>query len=747
MKTRKLKEDGAAAVPTMSAGSGQIAGIGVGPQGEPGVNMSIRKKKWKQDKQQSKQLHVPMDMVSGGLTEGQKPLDIDLWAAAQEMAKDEYPDHPTPDSTKFAIDWYLEHGGEYASNTAKNEAVDSSVLDKPTLTPQEIADKHKVPVSDIEAQLKKGIPVEREHTSSEAAAREIALDHLAEVPDYYDKLKKVEEDLRKWFGKGKTGGIGGGGWDRYNTQGERIGKCGDAEDRGGEGEGKPKCLSKEKAAQLRAQGGKQAIANAVKRKKAQDPVTDRKGTGGAPRPVSNRIGESMLHEKNVPTNPELWSRAKSEAKKRFDVYPSAYANGWAAKWYKEHGGGWKSKADEAASPAQQAAIAIAMKKAGKTPKKESNTPADREWGTDSLVRIYKQDTPGELAEAVALVELLSLSDAWEKITTCQQCKKKLSPREQKLGFRICDACVKKNKGKVWGKDSDDVYDEDIRWYDTYTEDTDCGCDTPVKEALSVSKKPISRVVVDYMHGKSNGSMSQTRAVLAVSNLARPQARSESAVLAYLKKRHPKEDVILLNVDFLDSAGKPIGESVHHLEEAEYQGRKVTLGKPFRTPSGPKKFSVYVTNDKGNVVKVNFGDPNMEIKRDDPDRRKAYRNRHHCDNPGPRWKAEYWSCRMWSAKPVSKIAEATSTIQQNLPHLPISKLQAKVVLIAVPKDPRAGDGRGFWKLGDAVYRGSVDGPKDIHGAPLDKRWEGSYSHFTRYFDSVYSQHYKKTKDWK
>ena len=74
----------------------------------------------------------------------------------------------------------------------------------------------------------------------------------------------------------------------------------------------------------------------------------------------------------------------------------------------------------------------------------------------------------------------------------------------------------------------------------------------------------------------------------------------------------------------------------------------TLNKPFRTPKGPKKFSVYVKNDKGNVVKVNFGDPNMEIKRDDPARRKSFRARHNCDNPGPKWKARYWSCRQWRA---------------------------------------------------------------------------------------------------
>tara|TARA_Y100000593_G_scaffold65656_1_gene120916 strand:+ start:855 stop:1346 length:492 start_codon:yes stop_codon:yes gene_type:complete len=76
--------------------------------------------------------------------------------------------------------------------------------------------------------------------------------------------------------------------------------------------------------------------------------------------------------------------------------------------------------------------------------------------------------------------------------------------------------------------------------------------------------------------------------------------------------------------------------------------KKTLNRPFRTPGGPKKFSVYVKNEKGNVVKVNFGDPNMEIKRDDPARRKSFRARHNCDNPGPKTKARYWSCKQWRA---------------------------------------------------------------------------------------------------
>jgi len=80
--------------------------------------------------------------------------------------------------------------------------------------------------------------------------------------------------------------------------------------------------------------------------------------------------------------------------------------------------------------------------------------------------------------------------------------------------------------------------------------------------------------------------------------------------------------------------------------AEYQGRKVTLNKPFRTPDGPKKFAVYTKNGSGNVVIVRFGDPNMEIKRDNPERRKSFRARHKCDQPGPKWKAKFWSCKMW-----------------------------------------------------------------------------------------------------
>jgi len=92
------------------------------------------------------------------------------------------------------------------------------------------------------------------------------------------------------------------------------------------------------------------------------------------------------------------------------------------------------------------------------------------------------------------------------------------------------------------------------------------------------------------------------------------------------------------------------------DAAEYKGRKVSLRKPFRTPKGPKKFSVYVRNKKGNVIKVNFGDPDMEIKRDNPDNRKSFRARHKCSEKKDQTKPGYWSCKMWGKNTVKSITK-------------------------------------------------------------------------------------------
>jgi hypothetical protein len=142
----------------------------------------------------------------------------------------------------------------------------------------------------------------------------------------------VKEDLRQWFDKDHPKG----GWKRINSKGEAIGPCAREP-----GEPKPKCMSNEKRAKL----SKKERASAVASKRKHDPNPERKGE---PINVSNfgkgKISEDMenLDEKNVPTSPEKWAQAKAQAKAKFDVYPSAYANGWASKKYKEMGGGWKS---------------------------------------------------------------------------------------------------------------------------------------------------------------------------------------------------------------------------------------------------------------------------------------------------------------------------------------------------------------------------------------------------------------------
>ena len=208
----------------------------------------------------------------------------------------------------------------------------------------------------------------------------------------------LNEDLRKWFGKGGAGSSTGGGWDRYNSQGKKVGKCGDSKD----GSAYAACLSKEKAAKL----GPDGRASFVKRKRAaQSKAGDSKKGGeqskgqkptfvktgasenvkedwsqkykksidcsnpkgfsqkahcaGKKKNESMTIEEKMelFLEKNVPTDPAKWAASKAAAKRKFDVYPSAYANGWAAKNYKAKGGGWKvakegvqNNIDEAINP-------------------------------------------------------------------------------------------------------------------------------------------------------------------------------------------------------------------------------------------------------------------------------------------------------------------------------------------------------------------------------------------------------------
>lgn len=122
------------------------------------------------------------------------------------------------------------------------------------------------------------------------------------------------------------------------------------------------------------------------------------------------------------------------------------------------------------------------------------------------------------------------------------------------------------------------------------------------------------------------------------------AQKQLAAIEISKQAHENIDELHEGEFCVRCLAEYITEHMNMLQEAEYQGRKVKLGKPTR--GDVKKFKVYVKNKKGNVVKVNFGDPNMRIKKSIPGRRKSFRARHKCSTAKDRTSARYWSCRKW-----------------------------------------------------------------------------------------------------
>ena len=163
------------------------------------------------------------------------------------------------------------------------------------------------------------------------------------------------------------------------------------------------------------------------------------------------------------------------------------------------------------------------------------------------------------------------------------------------------ACKSKGKGKKWGKKA------------------------AKKEALdmNITKEELNQIIFE-----------ETREVYY-----------ETFIFPYLTEAFLEDGTPVCTACLYELLDEASCDCPHLVYEAEYQGRKVTLNKPTR--GDVKKFKVYVKDPKtGNVKKVNFGDPNMRIKKSNPKRRKSFRARHNCDNPGPKTKARYWSCKKW-----------------------------------------------------------------------------------------------------
>lgn len=329
------------------------------------------------------------------------------------------------------------------------------------------------------------------------------------------------EDLRKWF-KQKWVNIG------KKVDGKHP-PCGTS----GKKSGYAKCVPAAKAAGMT----KKEKESATRRKRAAQNKAGRggsnsKGQGKTPIYVATKKNENMnieekvnlFLEKNCPTDPGKWSASKAAAKRKFDVYPSAYANGWAAKNYKSKGGGWRTCNE-------------------------------------------------------SIQEANALDECWDGY--------KEVGGKMKNGKMVPNCVpVKENN-------------EDMKLINLI----------PVKEDINSDD--------DVNYGK-----------------VEPE---EYDVDNY--------DDYKSFITFIKGYNKELSEATCDcMLEGEYQGRDVPLGKPMR--GDVKKFKVYVKNEKGNVVKVNFGDPNMRIKKSNPARRKSFRARHNCANPGPRTKARYWSCKKW-----------------------------------------------------------------------------------------------------
>jgi hypothetical protein len=151
---------------------------------------------------------------------------------------------------------------------------------------------------------------------------------------------------------------------------------------------------------------------------------------------------------------------------------------------------------------------------------------------------------------------------------------------------------------------------------------------------SILKKVYDRGMAAFKTGHRPGATAQQWAFARVNSFTTKSAGTWGKADKDLAKQ----------VEQIEESCTELNEWGEIEEESEYQGRKVTLNKP--TAGDVKKSKVYVKNEKGNVVKVNFGDPDMKIKVSDPARRSSFRARHNCENPGPKWKARYWSCKAW-----------------------------------------------------------------------------------------------------
>jgi hypothetical protein len=309
-----------------------------------------------------------------------------------------------------------------------------------------------------------------------------------------------------------------------------------------------------------------------------------------------------------------------KVKSRYDVWPSAYASGALVKCRKVGAKNW-----------------------GKSTTKEELELYEGKESLEAKIRNALIEEGG----AAGMKALKDHTEASEK-----EIKDAIKGMED-VGLHEDGDYILQDKGEI---DVEKTVDENLRdWFGkSKSKDGKAGwVDVSDGDACAREKgetatpKCVSRAKYDSMTPKERKS-AQRRKRAKDPN----QPKKTGAAKPTYVKTDKKEGMEMNKQRLMEIINEELEEALYYemltegetLEEAEYQGRKVTLNKPTR--GDVKKSKVYVKNAKGNVVKVNFGDPNMKIKKNIPARRKSFRARHNCDNPGPKWKARYWSCKAW-----------------------------------------------------------------------------------------------------
>jgi len=320
-----------------------------------------------------------------------------------------------------------------------------------------------------------------------------------------------------------------------------------------------------------------------------------------------------------------------KVKSRYDVWPSAYASGALVKCRKVGAKNW-----------------------GKSTTKEELELYEGEESLEAKIR----NTLIEEGGAAGMKALVKGAEASEK-----EIKEAIKGMED-VGLHEDGDYILQDKGEI---DVEKTVDENLRdWFGkSKSKDGKAGwVDVSDGDACAREKgetatpKCVSRSKYDSMTPKERKSAQRRKRAKDPNQPKKTGAAKPTYVKTDKKKKKTKKEGLEMNEELLNIIKEEMEgvlqemENAYYdflaegetIEEAEYQGRKVTLKKPTR--GDVKKSKVYVKNAKGNVVKVNFGDPNMKIKKNIPARRKSFRARHNCDNPGPKWKARYWSCKAW-----------------------------------------------------------------------------------------------------